>query len=534
MRAIKLALVMFFSIAVLSCGGGGGGAPSAQASIPATPTGITAVAADGQVTLSWNAVSGATSYNLYMASVTGVTKSNYTTLAAGMQHTGVTSPYTHTSLTNGTPYYFVVTAVNSAGESAESAQVSATPAVPIAPPAAPTGVTATAGDGFVSLNWNASAGATSYKISRQNNGPFTTIATGVVALNYTDNTVTNGTTYVYAVRAVNAAGESLDTNSSGANPTPTSCVALATGLTFQNMPSGASTGFSLSAIVADTDRIYWFDYDASLGYSGGAIRSVPKIGGAVTVVASGLGGVNAFTVDANNVYWTEYDIASGDGSVKQVPKAGGTIITLATDFFPTGIAVDATTVFYSGGAGPSGGTKSVPIGGGTVTNISVGTGSFGAASLVQDANYIYGVAGTLARRILKTGGTVEVLATGLQNASGAALDNSSLYWAELGAPGKIGKTPKAGGGATYLATGLNLPHNVAIDSNFAYFDPGAPGNNPDPGYGLAKVPLAGGTVVGANESGCRGQYVTVDGTHLYTSVFGNEVAGAGKILRSGK
>jgi hypothetical protein len=44
----------------------------------------------------------------------------------------VTSPYTLLPLTNGTPYYFVVTAVNNSGESAESDQVSAVPNLPSA------------------------------------------------------------------------------------------------------------------------------------------------------------------------------------------------------------------------------------------------------------------------------------------------------------------------------------------------------------------------------------------------------------------
>ncbi|MEK6684664.1 MAG: FG-GAP-like repeat-containing protein, partial [Nitrospirota bacterium] len=95
--------------------------------VPSTPTGLSASASSGQVTLTWNPVSGATSYILYMASVSGVTKSNYSTLADGMTHTGVTSPYIHTGLTNGKTYYFVLTASNTGGESAESSQVSATP-----------------------------------------------------------------------------------------------------------------------------------------------------------------------------------------------------------------------------------------------------------------------------------------------------------------------------------------------------------------------------------------------------------------------
>lgn len=95
---------------------------------PSVPTNLTATATgDGNVMLSWSASSGATSYNLYMASQSGVTKTNYNTLTEGMQHVGVTSPYTHTGLTNGKTYYFAVTAVNSGGESSESTEASAKP-----------------------------------------------------------------------------------------------------------------------------------------------------------------------------------------------------------------------------------------------------------------------------------------------------------------------------------------------------------------------------------------------------------------------
>ena len=96
--------------------------------VPLTaPTGINATAGNGQATISWNAVSGASSYNLYMASVTGVTKNNYISLTSGVKGTGVTSPFIQTGLPNGTAHYFVVTAINANGESSESSQVSATP-----------------------------------------------------------------------------------------------------------------------------------------------------------------------------------------------------------------------------------------------------------------------------------------------------------------------------------------------------------------------------------------------------------------------
>ncbi|MCI0526405.1 MAG: hypothetical protein L0Y56_02990, partial [Nitrospira sp.] len=110
-------------------------AVSSPGTVPAAPSGVQATSADGQVTILWNAVTGATSYNLYMASVAAVNKDNYNSLADGMKHEGVTSPFTHTGLTNGKTYYFVVTAVNTDGESVESAQVSAMPSAttPVAP-----------------------------------------------------------------------------------------------------------------------------------------------------------------------------------------------------------------------------------------------------------------------------------------------------------------------------------------------------------------------------------------------------------------
>ncbi|MBI3585179.1 MAG: hypothetical protein HY096_14680 [Nitrospinae bacterium] len=96
--------------------GTSGGGPATGAS--GTVGGSTTTAAS--TTISWNSVSGATSYNIYWSTTSGVTTSN------GTKITNATSPYTHTGLTSGTTYYYVVTAVNSSGESSVSSQVSAT------------------------------------------------------------------------------------------------------------------------------------------------------------------------------------------------------------------------------------------------------------------------------------------------------------------------------------------------------------------------------------------------------------------------
>lgn len=93
---------------------------------PGIPASVRAIAGVEQATVSWDAVPTATSYNLYMASEPGVTKSNYATKPDGQKRTGITSPYMVTGLTSGKTYYFVVTASNTGGESGESEEKSAT------------------------------------------------------------------------------------------------------------------------------------------------------------------------------------------------------------------------------------------------------------------------------------------------------------------------------------------------------------------------------------------------------------------------
>jgi endo-1,4-beta-xylanase len=89
---------------------------------PPAPTGLVATAGNAQVQLSWNASTGATAYNVKRATTNG---GPYTTVA-----TIPGTSFTNTGLTNGTTYFFVVSATNSNGESANSSQVSATPQAP--------------------------------------------------------------------------------------------------------------------------------------------------------------------------------------------------------------------------------------------------------------------------------------------------------------------------------------------------------------------------------------------------------------------
>jgi hypothetical protein len=123
---------------------------------PSTPTGLTATASGGSVSLSWTASTdnvGVTGYNVYRSTVSGFTPSPSTLIASP---TGTS--YTDTSLTAGT-YYYKVTAKDAAGNvSSPSTQASATvsgdtiaPTVSLTAPA--NGATVT---GTVTVSANAS------------------------------------------------------------------------------------------------------------------------------------------------------------------------------------------------------------------------------------------------------------------------------------------------------------------------------------------------------------------------------------------
>jgi autotransporter-associated beta strand protein len=93
----------------------------------------------------------------------------------------------------------------------------------IAAPAAPAGLTATAGDGLVMLNWNAATNASSYyvKNSTTNGGPYA-VAANLAGLAFTNTGLANGTNYYFVVTATNSAGES--TNSFQVSARPVSAV----------------------------------------------------------------------------------------------------------------------------------------------------------------------------------------------------------------------------------------------------------------------------------------------------------------------
>jgi hypothetical protein len=181
---------------------------------PAAPRIFFAQGENQRVWLSWTTPAGAASYNVKRA----IAKAGpYAAIAKGVTKPG---EFTDTGCVNGTPCFYVVSAVNSAGEGPDSAAVSVTPQRQT--PRPPIIQTALGRNARITLNWLPLwPDATSYNIKRASDkgGPYVTIAKGVEGLHYTDAGLVNDKPYYYVVSATNPIdGESADSRPVSAAP----------------------------------------------------------------------------------------------------------------------------------------------------------------------------------------------------------------------------------------------------------------------------------------------------------------------------
>ncbi|WP_421381664.1 pectinesterase family protein [Bacillus salacetis] len=197
----------YYTVQASGVGGDGpsSDAISVQPSEPLDrPAKLTAIEGNNKVELQWNAVEGASSYTVKRSTENG---GPYEVITDDIQ--GAT--FTDDTASNGTDYYYVVSAHNNETESMNSVEVKATPyQVTEGAPAIPDGFDAKAHEGEAALSWNETADADTYTVKRSTeiSGPYTTIAENVNTTLYTDSDVTNGTSYYYVVTASNENGNS--------------------------------------------------------------------------------------------------------------------------------------------------------------------------------------------------------------------------------------------------------------------------------------------------------------------------------------
>jgi hypothetical protein len=181
------------------------------------PKNVTVVPGDTTVTVSWD-VEGSGNifyYSIYSSDIPG----------GALAHPGTSateSPHVIYGLTNGTRYYFQLTAWPRwhDGETSPSAEVSAVPGVPL-PPANPK---ATPGDGQVQVSWDAAALATSYDLYWSTTSGAGKSGTKITGATSPQDVVglTGGTRYYFVVTGQSQWGESDPSAEVSATPWSTS------------------------------------------------------------------------------------------------------------------------------------------------------------------------------------------------------------------------------------------------------------------------------------------------------------------------
>jgi polygalacturonase/fibronectin type 3 domain-containing protein len=146
---------------------------------PSAPTDLQAAATNLLINLQWNAVSGASTYNLKRGTASG---GSYPTIYGGL----TTTNYADTNVTDAVPYYYIVTAVGAGGESSNSAEATAAPL----PSNQPSNVVFQVSGNQLMLSWPANQ--LGWELQEQTNIPGAGLGTNwVTVANSTNITSTN-------------------------------------------------------------------------------------------------------------------------------------------------------------------------------------------------------------------------------------------------------------------------------------------------------------------------------------------------------
>jgi chitodextrinase len=343
---------------------------------PTTPTGLTANAVSPtQINLSWSPSTdndAVANYRLYRNGVLAATLTSTT--------------YQNTGLSPATTYSYRVDAIDPTGNvSGLSAAVTATTlsAPDTTAPTTPTGLTATAVSASrINLSWIAATdnvGVTGYRIFR--NGSLLDTVGNVTT--YASTGLAASTTYSYAVRALDAAG-----NVSGQSTAANATTPAVSDTTAPTTPTGlAATTLSASRIrlswSASTDNVAVTGYRV---YRNGAFLAT--LGNVTTYESAGLGAATTYTYNVDAI--DAAGNASGTSAAASATTLGPNTATLAWDAV-THLNLSGYRIYY----GTAPGIYLQPVGSGmsagsvtsfTVTGLTSGTRYYFAVTAFDTSN----------------------------------------------------------------------------------------------------------------------------------------------------
>jgi autotransporter-associated beta strand protein len=304
--------------------------------------------------------------------------------------------------------------------------------------AVPAGLTATGGDGSISLAWNASQGATAYTVKRAgvSGGPYTPVAT-TTTTSHLDTTVANGTAYHYVVSATTAAGTSADSDQASATPIPPPATPA---------DLAATPG---AAVVVLT-------WSASAGATGYKLKRALASGGPFTTIQTQPGtGFNDLSV-INGVSYYYKISAFNDGGDSPDSALAGPAIPQGVPAIPAGFTATASnlSVILTWSAVPGASSynlkRSLTPGGPHTTIQSVTGTSFTDLAVSNGSTYYYVVA------------AANGFGEGADSLEASAAVSRIRYW-DGGSTdiGTNGNGASAGGAGTWNNTLLNWDAGAA-------------------------------------------------------------------------
>ncbi len=478
----KMGIIKLFSpvIALLVLAGCGGGNPATPPpvtpSAPSSPVNIKAAPGDKLNTIIWDNVTGANSYNLYWSASAGATKATGTKLA------NVTSPYSHTALTNGTTYYYVVTAVNSNGESAESAEASATPTAAPVPPPPPSNTQAVSGNSQNTISWDPAAGATGYNLYWSNT-PAVTKASGTKVANvtspYSHQGLINGSTYYYVITSINGVGESAESGEASATPAAPPPPAPANAAAASGVNKNTITWNTVA--TANSYNLYWSN---SPGVTKANGTSIPNVTSGYQHVGLTAGTtyyyvVTAVNADGESVASNETsatpsappapaattsaatNVASSSATLNGTVNPNGYVTTYSFEWGTT-VAYGSSTASQGAGAGATGlavTANLIGLQGGTTYHYRLVAQNSGGTTYGADQSFTTlppppaptGVTATKKTSFLSTNGKIQIAWT---NVTGATSYN--IYRSTVSGVNKTNGTKIAGVSSGYIDQNLTV------------------------------------------------------------------------------
>ena len=273
----------------------------------------TNVTSTGKIRLSWNAVDGAESYQLYRSDGA---PGNYRRI-----YSGDDTSYTDTSAVAGPVYYYIVRASAGTVYSGYSTSVNLT--CDCAQPVLSIALNA---NGKPSLSWEAVDGATDYQLYRSDGAPgnYRRIYTGD-ATAFEDTTAAAGTTYYYIVRAVcatNSAANSAYSQAKSITPVDNEVYGVVDAIKWVIEYNTDNPGYALASIQlmdGTTQTVKLSDINGTPFYYVQGSADVDFLNGAIAT---------ATQYNAGTEYYLCRFVENSDGTFRAETMASGELASI--------------------------------------------------------------------------------------------------------------------------------------------------------------------------------------------------------------